>query len=102
MAKVFAFTFARGGSKGVPRKNIRLLGGKPLLIWATDLSQKLPWVEKHYVSTNDAEISLIASQGGADVILRPEELASDTASEWHAWQHAVKYLLEKGEIDCIK
>ena len=96
MAKVFAFTFARGGSKGVPRKNIRLLGGKPLLIWSTDFSLQLPWVEKHYVSTDDAEISLIASQGCADVILRPKELASDTASEWQAWQHAVKYLIEKG------
>ena len=96
MPNVFAFTFARGGSKGVPRKNVRLLGGKPLIGWAIDLSRELPFVAAHYVSTDDDEIAAVGKRFGANIIQRPSELASDTASEWLAWQHAVAHLIDQG------
>ena len=96
MPNVFAFTFARGGSKGVPRKNVRLLGKKPLIGWAIELSQQLPFVTAHYVSTDDQEIADVSLSFNAQIIERPDELASDTASEWLAWQHAVNHLIAQG------
>ena len=71
---------ARGGSKGIPRKNIRLFCGKPLLQWSIDVALSAPSVERVVVSTDDIEIAEIARRGGAEVpFLRPSELASDTA-----------------------
>ncbi|MGB5078420.1 MAG: acylneuraminate cytidylyltransferase family protein [Sphingorhabdus sp.] len=89
---VQAFIFARGGSKGVPRKNIICLGGRPLISYSIECAQKCPSLGQVIVSTDDAEIAEVSQKWGARVpFLRPAELASDTASEWHAWQHAIKY-----------
>lgn len=71
---------ARGGSKGIPRKNIRPFCGKPLLQWSIDVALAAPSVERVVVSTDDLEIAEIARACGAEVpFLRPPELASDTA-----------------------
>lgn len=96
MNRVFALTFARGGSKGVPKKNIRPLGGKPLIAWALDTSKQVVGIVEHYVSTDDADIANVAVEWGGVVIERPCELATDEASEWLAWQHAATYLIEQG------
>ncbi|WMN59386.1 acylneuraminate cytidylyltransferase family protein [Pseudoalteromonas xiamenensis] len=90
--KIFALVFARGGSKGLPGKNIKELNGKPLLAYSIELAKKIPNVCHVFVSTDDEKIAKVALQYGACVIDRPAELASDTASEWDAWQHAVQYL----------
>lgn len=93
---VYAFIFARGGSKGLPRKNIKLLGGIPLIGHSIRMAQKISSVDKVFVSTDCDEIASVARSFSADVILRPEELASDTASEWLAWQHAIECVRGKG------
>ncbi|MBR8842647.1 acylneuraminate cytidylyltransferase family protein [Pseudoalteromonas sp. JC3] len=98
MDKVIAFTFARAGSKGVPNKNIRLLHGKPLLQYAIESAHACQLIDKHYVSTDGDAIKDIAKSLGCEIIHRPESLASDSASEWLAWQHAVQYLVARGEM----
>ena len=55
--RTFAFVFARGGSKGIPRKNLQLLDGKPLIAWSIQMGQSLSEVEQVFVSTEDAEIA---------------------------------------------
>tara|TARA_B100000686_G_C16729575_1_gene939825 strand:+ start:634 stop:1350 length:717 start_codon:yes stop_codon:yes gene_type:complete len=95
--KTFAFIFARGGSKGVPGKNIREMAGKPLLAYSIDMAHEIEPVDKVFVSTDDPAIATIARNYGANVIDRPEELAQDDTPEWLAWQHAVKWIQEQNE-----
>ena len=93
MPAVFAFIFARGGSKGLPRKNIRPLAGKPLIAHAIETARASRHIQRVIVSTDDEEIAATARAHGAEVpALRPAELASDTASEWLAWRHAITAL----------
>lgn len=93
MKKTFAFIFARGGSKGIPRKNIKLLGGKPLIGWSIDTGLQCPSIDRIIVSTDDREIADVARSHGAEVpFIRPKELAEDASAEWYAWRHAVQYL----------
>lgn len=87
-----AFIFARGGSKGLPGKNIKPLLGKPLLHYSIEVAQQLPQISHVFVSTDCANIASCARAGGAEVIVRPTELATDTAPEWAAWQHAIRYV----------
>ena len=93
--RTIAFVFARGGSKGIPRKNLQLLAGKPLLAWSIEMGQSLAEVERVFISTEDPEITETAISFGAEVITRPTELAQDTSPEWLAWQHAIKVAEEK-------
>lgn len=92
VAKIFAFIFARGGSKGLPGKNIKELGGIPLLAHSIRLARSMNCIQEVFVSTDSKEISEVARRFGATVIERPAELASDTASEWLAWQHAIDHV----------
>ena len=102
MTSTFAFIFARGGSKGLPRKNILSICGTPMLAYSIKTARELHAVDRIYVSTDCDEIASIAFQYGAEVILRPAELASDTASEWLAWQHAINFVLDSGHaFDCF-
>jgi CMP-N,N'-diacetyllegionaminic acid synthase len=81
---------ARGGSKGVPRKNIRLLGGKPLLVYTIEDALACPLISDVVVSTDDLEIRDLAIENGALVpFLRPAHLASDNALAIPTIQHAV-------------
>lgn len=89
--RILALLLARGGSKGVPRKNVRLLGASPLLEWSIRAAQKSRYVDHIVVSTDDTEIAAVARRAGADVpFLRPEALASDTASSIDAMVHAIE------------
>jgi N-acylneuraminate cytidylyltransferase len=92
-----AFIMARGGSKGLPRKNLRLLAGKPLLVHALEAAQAATLVDRVIVSTEDAEIAEVARQYGADVIERPAELAADDSPEWLSWQHAIRAMGQREE-----
>lgn len=90
---VVAGIFARGGSKGVPRKNVRLLGGKPLIAHAIEAARASALIDRVFVSTDDAEIATVAKAFGAEVpFMRPAELAQDSSPEWAAWQHAIRTL----------
>ena len=75
--KILVVIPARGGSKGIPRKNIRLLAGKPLISYAIDMAKASSYVDDVVVSTEDSEISLIAEKFGASVIRRSQDLAGD-------------------------
>lgn len=98
--RVVAFIFARGGSKGVPRKNIRLLAGRPLIAYAIETARAGRGVKRVIVSTDDAEIASVAREYGAEVpFLRPADLATDTASEWMAWQHAIREVSRNDPFD---
>lgn len=88
-----AFVFARGGSKGLPRKNVKPLAGKPLIGWAIEQALSVERIHRVIVSTDDPEIAEVSRSFGAQVpFLRPKHLADDTASEWHAWRHALEFL----------
>ena len=95
--RTFAFIFARGGSKGVPGKNIKEICGKPLIAYSIEIAKEIESIEKIFVSTEDDNIATVAKRFGADIIPRPHDLAQDDSPEWLAWQHAVKWLGEKGE-----
>ncbi len=87
------FIFARGGSKGLPGKNIRVLCGKPMIAWAIEQAKAVKRISRVIVSTDSEEIAEIARQYGAETpFIRPPELASDDSPEWLAWQHALNYL----------
>jgi len=93
--KATAFIFARGGSKGLPRKNILPLGGKPLIAWSIEHALAVNRVERIIVSTDSEDIAAIAREYGAEVpFIRPAGIAGDDSSEWLAWQHALNFLLE--------
>lgn len=89
--KAVAFIFARGGSKGLPGKNIRPLCGKPLIAWS--IEQAISAVGRVIVSTDSPEIASVSRTYGAEVpFIRPDELARDDSPEWLSWQHALRYL----------
>lgn len=93
--KAIAFVFARGGSKGLPGKNIRLLGGKPLIAWSIEHALAVKRIERVIVSTDSEAIAAVARHYGAEVpFIRPEVLARDDSPEWLAWRHALNYLRE--------
>jgi CMP-N-acetylneuraminic acid synthetase len=91
----YAFIFARGGSKGLPRKNTKLLHGKPLVEYSIQTALQIDEIKKVFVSTEDKEIAEISAALGAIVINRPEYLATDTSKEWLSWQHAIEWVQAK-------
>lgn len=97
---VIGFIFARGGSKGVPRKNIRPLAGKPLIAHSIEAAKASRYIERVIVSTDDPEIAGVAQHYGAEVpFLRPAELAGDRSPEMLSWRHAIRTLQETMGIE---
>ncbi|MDZ4296347.1 MAG: acylneuraminate cytidylyltransferase family protein [Patescibacteria group bacterium] len=87
---------ARGGSKSVPRKNIRDLGGKPLIAWTIEAAHEAAVLERLIVSTDDPEIAMISRRWEVEVpFLRPKELARDDTPALSVLQHAVEHLRTK-------
>ena len=89
---------ARGGSKGIPRKNIKLLNGKPLISYSIDASNSCSLIDDTYVSTEDGEISEISKGNNAEVIERPDELAGDDSSSIDVILHVLDYLENRGKL----
>jgi len=88
-----ALICARGGSKGLPGKNIRPLAGKPLIAWAIQQALAVKRIRRVIVSTDSEDIAQVARAAGAEVpFLRPGELAQDNSPEWLVWRHALEYL----------
>src|SRR5581483_3144988 len=82
---------------GVPRKNIRPLGGRPAIVWTIEASLASRAVERTVVSTEDAEIAEVARRAGAEVpFMRPRELAGDDAGDLPVYEHAVSRLAAEG------
>ncbi|KZE55737.1 hypothetical protein AV540_26150 [Brevibacillus parabrevis] len=96
--EIVAIIPARGGSKGVPRKNIRLLAGNPLITYTINAALKSPLIKRCIVSTEDKEIKKISLEAGAEVIDRPYEFATDTASSEDVVQHVLEQLMIKGKL----
>ncbi len=101
--KILALITARGGSKRLPGKNIRMLGQKPLIVWSIDVVKNIPEICEILVSTDDTAIASICKDAGARVPwLRPAELATDTASSVDVVLHALDwYENEHGVVDGI-
>lgn len=97
---------ARGGSKRIPRKNIKLFGGKPMIAWSIEAAQQTSLFDRIIVSTDDEEITSIARKHGADVpFLRPAELSDDHTGTAPVIAHAIKWHskhdFEPTDICCI-
>ena len=102
--RILGIVTARGGSKRVPRKNIKNFCGKPLLVWTAKAGIAGGVLDRFVLSTDDAEIAEVGKKAGLEVpFMRPTELASDTASSYEAVKHAVEWLKEneKYEADWI-
>ena len=77
---ILGITPARGGSKGIPGKNIKEISGKPLIAWTIEAAKESQMIDRYVVSTEDEEIAEISREYGADVIERAPELATDEAT----------------------
>jgi N-acylneuraminate cytidylyltransferase len=96
MKKAVAIIPARGGSKGIPRKNIVPVGGRPLIAWSIEHGRTAKHVERVIVSTDDDEIARIARQYGAEVpFRRPQDLSGDTVLDLPVFEHALRWLAEQ-------
>src|SRR3989344_9078837 len=93
---ILAVIPARGGSKGIKGKNIRMFGGKPLIVHAIEAAKQSPSVSRIIVSTDNERVAAVAKEGGAEVpFLRPTEFATNTSNV----VYAVINLLEKLKAD---
>src|SRR5579863_8179754 len=81
---------ARGGSKGIPRKNLKLIAGKPMVVWSIEAAKRSKKLDLFVVSTEDKEIAAVSEKAGAEVLWRPTELAQDGTTTSAVLQHIVK------------
>lgn len=95
MTEILILIPARGGSKGIPRKNIRSFAGYPLIAWSIAAAKQSQLVTRVIVSTDDAEIAAVAREWGAETpFLRPAEFAQDKSTDLPVFEHALKWLEE--------
>ena len=96
MIQILALIPARGGSKGIPRKNIRPFAGYPLIAWSIAAAKQAACVTRIIVSTDDPEIAAVAREHGAETpFLRPSELAQDNTTDLPVFEHALEWLEER-------
>lgn len=96
MSRTIAVIPARGGSKGIPRKNLLPIAGKPLIVWTIEAAREVPNL-RVIVSTEDAEIAQVSREAGAEVVERPDELAQDTTATEPVVEHVIATLAGRGE-----
>jgi CMP-N,N'-diacetyllegionaminic acid synthase len=88
--RVLAVVPARGGSKGIPMKNLRSVGGRPLVALAGDAAAAVPEIDRRVVSTDHPEIARVAGEAGLDApFIRPESIAGDRTGDWDVLTHAL-------------
>lgn len=92
--RVFAVIPARGGSKGIPRKNIRVVGGKPLIVYTIEAARRSQYLDKIVVSSEDSEILSVAQTWGAEPLIRPAELSQDETPGIEPVLHAIEANME--------
>ena len=98
---ILALVPARGGSKGIPRKNLLMLAGKPLVAYSIEQALASRYVTRTIVSTDDAEIAEVARKYGADVpFIRPRELAHDLSPDLDVFRHALEWLRDREGYRC--
>jgi len=86
---ILGITPARGGSKGIPRKNLKPIAGRPLLAWTIEAARSSQLLDRYVVSTEDAEIAKVAREMDVEVLDRPAALATDAATTLSVLQHAL-------------
>jgi N-acylneuraminate cytidylyltransferase len=91
-----AIILARGGSKGIPNKNMIKFCGKPLLSWSIEHAKKTNGISSVWVSSDSQKILKIASKSGANTILRPKHLSKDNSTSVSGWIHAIRKIQEQG------
>jgi len=96
---IIAIIPARGGSKGVPRKNIKLVGGKPLIFYSISEAKKSKYISRIIVSTEDVQIAKISKSFGAEVVKRPKNLSRDNSPTVLAIKHVIDFLEKKEKYD---
>lgn len=89
---ILGITPVRGGSKGIPRKNIKEIAGKPLVAWTIESARNSRLLDKYVVSTEDEEIAGVVKKYGAEVLSRPPELATDEASTLSVLQYVIEQI----------
>ena len=99
MKNTLAIIPARGGSKGIHRKNLQEIGGVPLIQRTIEAAKKSIYISRVAVSTDDAEIEAAALRSNAIVINRPEGISNDTAKSEDALIHTIKKLREQGQVE---
>lgn len=95
---IIGVILARGGSKRVPRKNVKLIAGRPLIAWTILAAQSSMWIDRLVVSSEDHEILSVAGEYQCEIVLRPKHLASDTADSYGALKHAVRHCDDKDVV----
>ena len=102
MANVVAIILARGGSKGIPGKNMIEFCGKPLIIWTIEQLKQSRGINSIWVSSDSEKILSISETFGAEIIHRPTEISGDVATSESGWLHALDYIENKvGCVDII-
>jgi len=94
--KIVSFIPARGGSERIPKKNIKMLAGKPMMAWTIEASLKSKYIDRTFVSTEDKEIKEVALKYGAEVIDRPAELSQGQIVISYAYSHFQYCMWEEG------
>jgi CMP-N,N'-diacetyllegionaminic acid synthase len=99
--EILALIPARGGSKGVPRKNVRVVAGKPLIAYSIEHALASRHITRTIVSTDDAEIAEVARRHGAEVpFIRPEQFAFDGSPDIDVFRHALEWLRDREGYTC--
>lgn len=101
MGDCVAIIPARGGSKGIPKKNLITIAGKPLVAWSIEQALDSSKIDSVWVSSDSHEILSVAETYGAKSILRPESISGDKATSEEAWIHAVNEIQKHTEIDLV-
>lgn len=89
---ILGITPVRGGSRGVPKKNIKVIAGKPLIAWTIEAAKKSRLINRYIVSTEDEEIANVAKKYDVEVLSRPLELATDRVSTLSVLQHVIEHV----------
>jgi CMP-N,N'-diacetyllegionaminic acid synthase len=99
--KIQGVILARGGSKGIPNKNIINFCGKPLIAWTIEQCLSSKYIDSIWVSSDSQEILRIARKYGAKPIHRPDNISGDFSSSESAWLHAIEFIEENSSIDLV-
>jgi len=98
MTNSVAIILARGGSKGIPNKNITKFCGKPLLVWSIEQAKNTKGISSVWVSSDNEKIINIARKAGAHIIHRPKNLSTDYSSSVSGWLHAINQIEKDGSL----
>lgn len=101
MKQAVAIIPARGGSKGIPRKNVRDVAGRPMIAWTIEAARRAETVSRVVVSTDDDEIAAVSERWGALVVRRPSEIAGDTATSESALLHTLDEMEKAGRVEDV-